>query len=202
MRRIPDEMERIMKSLGLAVVAFGLMIAASGQAQASLLLSLTDAPGQMNTPYTFTLTATDTTTSFSFAGYQVPSFEDASMISVTTGGGSNLLGATWAYTPAASGSDSYTYPDGTSVPALSFGCITAGDYDTYTQTISSFVGEVFVLSFLYSNPDTPLNAPSGFIVSTSAAPVVPEPSSLALTSIAGLIGLGITRLRRKRAVVA
>ena len=62
---------------------------------------------------------------------------------MTTGASGNLLGSTWTFTPAASGSLSAEFDDGTPVPALEFAGVIAGDFDTYSQAISTVVGSTY-----------------------------------------------------------
>jgi hypothetical protein len=131
------------------------------------LLNLVDAPAQSNTPFALSFTASSSTTTISIEGYQVPSFEQTTHNGLFfNDAGPNLLGGTWTFTAAPSGSDTSQYSDGTSVPALSFGGVTVGSYDVYSQTIATTIGGVYTLDFLYSNPED--NAPSGLLVTTSS----------------------------------
>jgi hypothetical protein len=131
------------------------------------LLNLIDAPAQTNTPFALSFTASSSTTTVSIEGYQVPSFERTTQNGLfLNGAGPNLLGSTWNFTPAPSGSDTSTFSDGTSVPAISLGGVTVGSYDVYSQTIATAIGSVYTLDFLYSNPQD--NAPSGLLVTTNS----------------------------------
>jgi hypothetical protein len=170
-------------------------IAASLPAGATTLLNLVNAPGG-STNYSFSLTATTSSTEISFGGYQVPSDEYVSKIGLfLDGSGPNLLGGSWTFTPAASGSGVATYNDGTSVPALVFGGVIVGSYDTFAQTISTATGDKYTLDFTYAN--SPLNAPSGLLVTTNAiSSAVPEPSTWAMM-ILGFAGIGFMAYRRK-----
>ena len=194
-------MKSRMSRLVLVLVVFGELVWATGQARAGILLNLIDPPAQSNTPFVLSFTASDSSTTVSIGGYQVPEYEQ-----VTDNGlfldatGPNLLGGTWAFTPAASGSDSSTFSDGTSVPALSFGAVVVGDYDTYSQTIGTIPGQSYTLDFLFSNSTD--NSPSGLLVTTSAnGASVPEPSTAVLLIAGALTGLVIVECRRK-AIVA
>jgi hypothetical protein len=196
---ITAQMKKTMNLLGLAVAFFGLAIGASGQARADVLLDLINPPTQSDTPFILAFTATDTSTTISIGGYQVPSFEQTTHNGVFAGGvGPNLLGSTWVLVRAPVGSDTSTFNDGTSVPALDFGAVVVGDYDTYSQTFGTTVGQSYTLDFLFSNSSN--SSPSGLLVTTTGA--VPEPSSLALAGLGGLIGAGYVRSRRKRARLA
>jgi hypothetical protein len=197
-------MMRLLRNRFWVASTFGfLMLGASGLAEAGILLNLIDPVGQTDTPYSLSFTASDTTTSVSFGGYQLPDFEYASNIGVNEGGtGPNLLGSSWTFTPAAEGSDSGTFYDGTSVPALVFGGTVVGDYDTFSQSFATTVGQSYTVDFLFSNDpgddDPEDSSPSGFMVTTSAS-AVPEPSSIALMGIACLSGLAFAyRPRRER----
>jgi hypothetical protein len=195
-------MRRICNRFGIVVAVFGLMICVTGQGRAdTTLLNLIDAPEQSNTPFSLSFVATQSSTTLSVAGYQVPSFEQAEINGVFLGNtGPNLLGGTWVLTPAASGSDTNTFSDGTPVPALNFGAVVTGVYDTYSQTFATTPGQSYTYDFLYSNSSD--NAPSGLMVTTSgAASAVPEPSSLVLAASAAL-ALVMVQARRRNAIVS
>jgi hypothetical protein len=193
-----------MRQFGLAAAVIGLMAGAAGQAKADVLLDLEDPPGQINTVFSFSLTALGSSTTVTFAGYQPPFNESVTHIGLFLGGaGPNLLGSTWSFTPAPSRSSSGTFNDGTSVPALSFAGFTEDSFDTYSQTISTAAGLSYTLNFLFTNATN--SVPSGLVVSTSgSASAVPEPSSLALalTGTAVLLVVGYARSPRKRALPA
>src|SRR5208337_460379 len=107
---------RKLSSVAAGVFGGALLLCASS-AQADTLLLLIDPPGQTATPHAldFTATATTTTTTISIGGYDFPAVEYVSEISVTQkNGGANLLGSTWAPTPAASGTFATPLNDGTS----------------------------------------------------------------------------------------
>jgi hypothetical protein len=173
-----------------------LAAAASAQAQTVTLLTLIDPPAGATPSYALTFTATGTSSTLTDAGYQLPGFTHFTQNSVVdNGGGGNLLGQVWAFTPAASGSDTSQYNDGTSVNALNFGGVTIGSYDIYSQTFATTVGDEYTYSFNVSgfagNPD-------GFYVTVSNASTsaVPEPGTLGLM----MAGLGLVGCRlRKRA---
>ena len=113
------------------------------------------------------------------------------------GGGANLLGDTWTFASAPSGSSAFPLPDVTPVPALGFAGGTVGSYDTFSQTFATTPGAEYVYEFMFFNDLGPLgsNAPSGLLVTTSAS-AVPEPSTWAMM-ILGLAGIGFTAYRRK-----
>ena len=185
--------------LSTAVLAGGLALLGTASARAdTTLLSLTNMPASGGTLYDLDFTATASTTTLSVAGYQLPSFWDAEFNSVTpSGGGANLLGGTWALVPAPSGSDTETFSDGTTVPALSFGSTVIGNYDTWSQTFATTPGAEYVYAFTFTNGED--NEPSGLLVTTSSgsAGVIPEPSTWAMMLI-GFIGLGFVGYQRTR----
>ena len=173
------------------------------------LLSLINPTDQTTTHYSFDLTATATTTTISFGGYQKLDFEYVSEISVTPNAGGNLLGPAWKFRPAAVGSDAWTLPDGTSVPALWFAGL-ASEYDTFSQTFNTTPGAAYVLDFdftsslasdllspsLLSKVSEAVNSSAILVTTTALAPSVPEPSTWIMTVI-GVAGLGVIRHRRR-----
>ncbi len=197
-------MMHFMGRFGSAAV-LGLAVLAAGQVQAgTTLLDLLNPPGQDYTPYALSFTASDFTTTISIEGYQVPSFMEVTNIGLFLDGiGPNLLGGNWDFTPAASGSFTTTSYDGTPVPSLSFGGVSVGYYDAYSQTIDSTPDGSYTLDFLFSNSD--YSAPSELIVTTGAGAIigtVPEPSTLASGMIAALMGLGYAWRRRRAKTTA
>jgi PEP-CTERM motif-containing protein len=195
----------IIKSFRLSLGAgFLSVLAFASPAYSAALLNLTNPAAQTDTPFALSFDAIGSATTISIAGYQVPSFESVTQNGVfLNGGGPNLLGSSWIFTPAASGSDTSTFNDGSSVPALSFGGTTVGSYDTYTQVFATTPGSLYTLDFLFSNPSD--NAPSGLLVTTDGTPVtsaVPEPSTWAMM-ITGFAGVAfLTYRRRNRAAIA
>ena len=185
----------------LALVVGGLAFTGGAQAETTLL-SLIDPPAQPGTAFDLSFIADASTTTLSVGGYQLPDFEQVQINGVTTGGGPNLLGGTWTLVPAASGSNSSTFSDGTGVPALNFGAGVAGLYDTYSQTFATTPGVTYKYAFEFTNPGD--NEPSGLLVTTTgSAGVVPEPSTWAMMLI-GFAGLGWAgyRTRRKASAAA
>lgn len=196
-----------LKKLVIASATATSLVFASASARAEVLLNLIDAPGTTNTVYNLSFTATDTSTIISIGGYQVPGSEQTVQQGLFLGGaGPNLLGSTWDLTPASSGSLSFTFNDGTSVPALIFLGQTEGSYDTYSQTIATTIGASYTLSFHYVN-SYPRRGPftgSGLLVTEVGAnqvAAVPEPSTWAMM-IFGLAGVGFLAYRRRNQFAA
>jgi hypothetical protein len=181
------------KNVALITGALALSLCGAGQAMAGQLLNLLDPSVQSNTPYVLSFTAGATTTDIQFEGYQVPSTEGATDISLTSGGGSNLLGEYWTLTPAASGSDAGQYIDGygTGTNAVYFSGLSAGYYDQFDQLVSTVVGQTYDLSFLFTEQGS---GPSSFIVSATGTP---EPASMFLFG-SGLLGVTIAARRRRK----
>jgi len=189
-----------MKNVAVVTGVVALLLFGAGHAMAGVLLDLVNSPVQTNTPYTLDFTATSVTSDIQFAGYQVPSHEYAEDISLidTTAGGSNILGQTWLFTPAASGTDTSQFDDGygTGTNGLNFAGVVAGDFDTYDQDVTTVVGDQYALTFLFTQGYT---GPSEFTVSVSnASTAAPEPATLFLFG-SGLLGVAIASRKRRKA---
>jgi len=157
----------------LAVAALTTTLVGASAVQAdTILLDFVNAPGLTNFPISLPFIASDNpATMISIAGYQVPAFEQTRQNGVFLNGvGPNLLGSSWVFTPAPSGSDANTFNDGSSVPALDFGGVIVGSFDTFSQTIATTPGSLYTVNFQYSNPAAPDNAPSGLRVSEVGVP--------------------------------
>lgn len=164
------------------------------------LLSVIDSPTTADRTYHLFFSATASTTTISIGGYDDPAFEYVWNVSVTRGGGPNLLGHNWEFTPAALGSEA-TESNG----VLTFGDVSVGNYDTFSQAFATTPGDTYLLSFEFANclrgsscgPD-----PGGLLVKTSGAlastVAVPEPTTW-MMAVLGFVGLGLVGYRRGRA---
>ncbi|WP_294534466.1 PEP-CTERM sorting domain-containing protein [uncultured Rhodoblastus sp.] len=199
------------KTTSLAAAALACALLAPPQARAAILLNLTDPPDQTDTAYSLAFTAAGPLTTISIGGYQILDFEQTANIGVfLNGAGANLLGAAWTLTPAAPlFTNTFTYDDGTPVPALVFGSSGAGAYDTYAQTFATTAGQSYSVNFLFSNDLFGGGAtPSGLLVTELSPPPVsggiPEPSTwmLMLLGLAGVGFLGRRQTRPSPAAVA
>jgi hypothetical protein len=177
-------------------IGIGLFGTASARAD-TVLLSLTNI-GYTETLYNLPFIANASTTGLSVGGYE-PNFVWVGAINSVTpsGGGANLLGNTWTFVPASSGSAAFTLPDVIPVPALAFGGTTVGSYDAFSQTFATVPGTEYVYQFmLYNDLGPPDFAdPSGVLVTTTGSPA-PEPSTWAMM-ILGFLGVGLTAYRRQ-----
>ena len=154
----------------LTVATLTATLIGASAAQADTVLNLIDAPAQTNVPFSLPFIASSPATMISIAGYQVPSFEESTQNGVFLNGiGPNLLGSSWVFTPAPSGSDAFTFNDGSSVPGLEFGGVVVGSFDTFSQTIATTPGSLYTLNFHYTN-STFNSVPSGLRVSEVAVP--------------------------------
>jgi hypothetical protein len=196
----PQYGELAVKRSVLRLAVLALLCGGAGEARAGQILDLEDWSGKSNTPFSLLFIAGSKSTTLSFAGYQVPANEQVTHIGLTaTGGSTNLLGSHWTFTPASSGSTAFTLKDGTSVPGLLFEGAVEGSFDTFSQTVSTSVGQSYTLSFLFENGSP--NAPGELVVSASGIKVLdpqvaaPEPASLTLCGLGaiGLLGYGWRR---------
>jgi hypothetical protein len=185
--------------VGPALATVGLLASAGPSfAVTDLTFSLVDQPGQSDTSESLAFVATGSFEILRIAGYQVPSFEQSTGNGVFLGGiGPNLLGSTWHFTPAGSGSLANQFNDGTSVNGLNFGGVTVGSFDTFSQNFHTIPGDTYRVNFLYSNDFAPNNAPSALTVTVNAIGSVPEPSAWAMMLL-GFVGLGFVSYRQAR----
>jgi hypothetical protein len=187
-----------MKLWLLAALGVGATALSAG-ASAGVLLDLTNPAVQTDTPYSLSFTATGTSTTLSVAGFQVPSDEYVFSNGVYLGTSTtNLLGTTWSFVAAASGSDSSQYADGIGVNQLRFAGVTAGSYDTYSQSFSTIAGDTYNYKFDFTEADT---GPSSLVVSVSGATPVPLPAA-AWLMLSGLGMLGFLRRRKQQSIAA
>lgn len=184
-----------MKKTVSSLFAIAMALGAASAAQATPLLTLINPVSSTPTTYSLSFVATGTSSVLSDGGYQLPRFTQFTSNSVVAlTGGPNLLSQVWAFTPAASGSDTSQYSDGTSVNALNFGGVTEGSYDVYSQIIATTPGASYVYSFTISpfagNPD-------GFFVDVTniVTGAVPEPATWAMM-LAGFGMIGFAARRR------
>jgi hypothetical protein len=199
MRTFKCSMKLIVALKVSVAIGLGLLGTASARAD-TVLLSLTDI-GYTETLYNLDFIANASETSLSVGGYEPDFVWVAAINSVTPlGGGPNLLGDTWTFVPASSGSSALPLPDQISVPALGFGGTTVGSYDTFSQTFATIPGTEYVYQFmLYNDLEDDLDFaylanPSGVLVTTTAS-AAPEPSTWAMM-ILGFLGVGFIGFRR------
>ena len=191
------------KTLSATAILIGAMaLLGTSPARAATLLSLLNPPTTTFTHYGFSFTAIASQTTISIGGYDDPAFEYVFDVGVTPAldGGANLLGQSWVFTPARSGSEATEF-DG----LLKFGDISVGNYDTFSQSFATTAGATYLLSFDFANSldgSSFPSDPSGLLVTTSGGlartVAVPEPTTWAL-ALLGFAGLGLVGYRRGRA---
>jgi hypothetical protein len=188
------------KTLSATAVLIGAAaLLGASPARAVTLLSLINSPTTTDTPYDLFFTATASTTTLSIGGYDDPAFEYVFDLSVTHGGGANLLGQSWVFTPARIGSEATEFGG-----LLKFGDIAVGNYDTFSQTFATIPGDTYLLSFQFANSidgSSFPHDPSGLLVTTSgelgSTVAVPEPATW-MMAVLGFVGLGLVGYRRGR----
>jgi hypothetical protein len=184
---------------GLAGALTAAAICGAGAVPASATTrTLTNHINESGVTVVFTATAAE---SFVVVeGFQVNDIETVSNNMVTlSGGGPNLLGPIWQQTFAAVGSNSFTFDDGTPVPALGLAAQDPPNVDTFSQMFVTVPGDQYVYSFDYLN-NTGGNglSPSQLVVTAKS---VPEPSTWAMMLI-GFAGLGFASYRAGRAAAS
>lgn len=184
-----------LKGVAGALTAAAICVGSSGQA-GSATLTLTNPGTQSDLPLTLVFQATGTESMVVDQGYQVNDIEKLTNNSVAlSGGGPNLLGSAWGSKFAAAGSLSYTFPDGTTVPALGFAAQNPPYMDTFYQTFATTPGDVYTYSFNFWNNTTGFGAePSRLVVTFTN---VPEASTWAMLLL-GFGGLALAGYRASR----
>lgn len=184
-------------------------LVAVSPANAAVLLKLIDAQPQSQVPYDFYFTALPTTTII-FGGYQLPSFLQATEITLQDGVSlANVLQPEWLFTPApvdsladqTSGFGGYTGAN-----PLEFGGLHVGAYDLFSQSFATNAGNTYHLRFLFTqdwcpgSSGTDCTGTSGFkvvlneSVASVAAQSTPEPATWAMMLTGfGFIGFALRR---------
>lgn len=178
------------------------LMAAASPANATTILSVTNAP-VIQIPLATLFVATGPTTLLTFGGYQLPSYEQVTGISVTVlfGSTANLLHKQWQYTPAPSGAAADQFFNVGGVNGIEFGGITIGSYDLFSQSFTTVVGQTYELNFLFTQDfagpnglKITVNEPITIIAKQSA---VPESATWAMMLTGfGMIGFGLRRGRK------
>jgi hypothetical protein len=174
-----------------ALLGAGVLAAAS--ANASVIFDQVNFSGEQS--FTASFTATSGDTAVAFFGFDVPAEEDVFGISLTTNGGGNLLGQTWAFTPAPTGSEATQANFGAGTNDLFFLGFDVGSFDEFSQNVATVTGQTYDLNFLLLGSN---EVPSEVFATASA---VPEPATWTL-ALVGFGGLGAALRSRRRAALA
>jgi hypothetical protein len=180
-----------------ALLGAGVLAATS--ANASTIFDQADFSGFQ--PFTARFTATSADTTVAFFGFDQAvlgdgsQFEEVVNISLSTIGMANLLGQTWAFTPAPLGSFAFQFADpGAGANGLSFGGDVVGSFDEFSQNVATVTGQTYVLNFFLFDNDGPSE-----VFATASS--VPEPATWTL-ALVGFGGLGAALRSRRRAALA
>ena len=182
-----------------AVLVAGVIFMAlpgTSPARAATLLLLNNPATTTDTPYHlfFTARSGTTTTRISIGGYDHPGFEYVFDISVTQGGGANLLGESWLRTPAEAGSEA-TQSSG----LLTFGDLSSGKFAVFSQSFATTPNDTYLLSFHFANSLDGSSFPSdpGQLLITTSGALSPAVVSVAVPelntwtmALFGFVGLG------------
>jgi hypothetical protein len=172
----------------------------SAQANAAVLF---EQAGLTSGAYSFDFVAGDASTTIDFGGYDLPSYSYARDISlVLQGSGTNLLGATFTFTPASCGSIASQGGLGAAgTNDLRFGGTCAGFYDSFAQSVATTVGSTYTLAFNLAASGASAN---GLRVSASNTlavdSAVPEPATWAMMLV-GFAAIGMGMRRRQQQTV-
>jgi hypothetical protein len=193
----PVIMGRQMKKHFLALLAASAAFAAPTAASATDLLNITNPPNG-STSYGLGFTAGSANTTVTFGGYDPPSFSGVVDVNLhLQGDTTNLLGGSFAYTPAACGAFASQGPAGAfGTNNLNFGGLCTGSYDLFSQSFASTVGGSYVLDFIFNSSGS---GNLGLLVQASDASVagVPEPATW-MMMLLGFGGMGMAMRQRKR----
>ncbi len=161
----------VVRSFAVALTAAAIYGAAAVPAGAATN-TLTLINGSNESDVTLVFTARATESFVMVEGYQVNDIETVKNNTVTlSSGGPNLLGSTWQQGFAAVGSGSFTFSDGTSVPALAFSAQNPPDVDTFYQAFATVVGKSYTYSFDYANNTA--NLGPSLCCSTASSDIAP-----------------------------
>jgi PEP-CTERM motif len=178
-----------------ALLGAGVLAAAS--AHASVIFDAHNFNGEQ--PFTFSFTATAADTPIAFFGFDVQGFDQVLGISLTTNGGSNLLGQTWSFMPAPMGSNSFQGidGDGTGTDGLVFAAGTFDSFDEFSQNVATVAGQTYDLNFTFFG----LGSGPSEVFATASVAAVPEPATWTL-AVLGFGGLGAALRSRRRLALA
>jgi hypothetical protein len=201
-----------MNRLILALAALALLLGGEGQARAGVIYTTGEDPGNFYSKEVMVnVVATNAFTTFTFAGYEIPGWFFLDDVSVTTGGGPNLIVnggfeagdfTGWTTTPAASGSNfgvEYRNFRHSGDYSASFHGQTEDSFDSISQALVTVPGLTYTVDFWLMNPELPIveGFPSEFMVSAKVdrGAAAPEPTSMTLLgiAIASLAGYGWRR---------
>lgn len=182
------------------LLAVSAALALATQANAATLF---DQTAPLSGAYSFDFVAGAASTTIDFSGYDVPSYTSALDIRLFLQGTSaNLLGQSFAYTPAGCGALASQSGGGAfGTNNLTFGGTCAGSFDSFSQSLATTIGSTYTLAFDVTASGRGANALRVSASNTLAVDsAVPEPATWAMMLV-GFAAIGMGMRRRQQQTV-